>query len=85
MERNRKIMCQKKNYKTRNVRVDKCEFKRMIMKKQKKDNVCGQTCEVYSRIVGYYRPVQNWNKGKTEEFKDRIVYKNGIPANQTEK
>jgi len=28
-------------------------------------------CEVYSRVVGYYRPVRNWNKGKKEEFKDR--------------
>lgn len=28
-------------------------------------------CEVYSRIVGYLRPVQNWNAGKQEEFKDR--------------
>jgi len=28
-------------------------------------------CEVYSRIVGYFRPVQNWNDGKKEEFKDR--------------
>jgi anaerobic ribonucleoside-triphosphate reductase len=27
--------------------------------------------EIYSRVVGYYRPVQNWNKGKTEEFKHR--------------
>ncbi len=27
--------------------------------------------EVYSRIVGYYRPVQNWNDGKKEEFRDR--------------
>jgi len=47
----------------------------MIME-TKKENVCGQPCEVYSRVVGYYRPVQNWNKGKTEEFKDRTVYKN---------
>ena len=30
--------------------------------------------EVYSRITGYYRPVQNWNDGKTQEFKDRKVY-----------
>lgn len=30
--------------------------------------VCGATCEVYSRIVGYFRPVQNWNDGKREEF-----------------
>jgi anaerobic ribonucleoside-triphosphate reductase len=31
-------------------------------------------CEVYSRIVGYYRPVDSWNKGKQEEFKDREVF-----------
>jgi anaerobic ribonucleoside-triphosphate reductase len=31
-------------------------------------------CEVYSRIVGYLRPVQNWNKGKRQEFYDRKVY-----------
>ena len=31
--------------------------------------------EVYSRIVGYYRPVQNWNDGKKEEFKDRKYIK----------
>lgn len=35
---------------------------------------CGETAEVYSRITGYYRPVQNWNEGKTQEFKDRKVY-----------
>ena len=35
---------------------------------------CGQRTEVYSRITGYYRPVQNWNDGKTEEFKNRKVY-----------
>jgi anaerobic ribonucleoside-triphosphate reductase len=31
-------------------------------------------CEVYSRVVGYYRPVQAWNPGKQEEFKDRKEY-----------
>lgn len=35
---------------------------------------CGEETEVYSRITGYYRPVQNWNKGKTQEYKDRVVY-----------
>ena len=35
---------------------------------------CGGTTEVYSRITGYYRPVQNWNDGKTQEYKDRKVY-----------
>ena len=37
--------------------------------------VCGEPAEVYSRITGYYRPVQNWNDGKTQEFKDRKLYK----------
>jgi anaerobic ribonucleoside-triphosphate reductase len=32
-------------------------------------------CEVYSRVVGYLRPVQQWNKGKQAEFMDRKVYK----------
>jgi len=35
---------------------------------------CGEPTEVYSRITGYYRPVQNWNDGKTQEYKDRVVY-----------
>ncbi len=35
---------------------------------------CGNQTEVYSRITGYYRPVQNWNDGKTQEYKDRKVY-----------
>ena len=35
---------------------------------------CGEKAEVYSRITGYYRPVQNWNDGKSQEFKDRLVY-----------
>ncbi len=36
--------------------------------------VCGRKTEVYSRITGYYRPVQNWNDGKAQEYKDRKVY-----------
>ena len=35
---------------------------------------CGKKTEVYSRITGYYRPVQNWNDGKREEFAHRKVY-----------
>jgi len=35
---------------------------------------CGNNTEVYSRITGYYRPVQNWNDGKSQEYKDRKVY-----------
>lgn len=39
--------------------------------------LCGRTTEVYSRITGYYRPVQNWNAGKTQEYKERKVYDMG--------
>lgn len=35
---------------------------------------CGEKAEVYSRITGYYRPVQNWNEGKTQEYKNRKIY-----------
>ena len=35
---------------------------------------CGQSAEVYSRITGYYRPVQNWNDGKLQEFTERKTY-----------
>jgi ribonucleoside-triphosphate reductase len=35
---------------------------------------CGSATEVYSRITGYYRPVQNWNDGKAQEFKQRRTY-----------
>ena len=35
---------------------------------------CGRPTEVYSRITGYYRPVQNWNVGKAEEFRERKTY-----------
>ncbi len=35
---------------------------------------CGEKAEVYSRITGYYRPVQNWNEGKTQEYKNRKLY-----------
>ena len=35
---------------------------------------CGEKAEVYSRITGYYRPVQNWNDGKSQEFKERKTY-----------
>ena len=36
--------------------------------------ICGAKTEVYSRITGYYRPVQNWNDGKAQEYKDRREY-----------
>ena len=41
---------------------------------------CGREAEVYSRITGYYRPVKNWNAGKTQEFKQRREY---VPQSST--
>jgi len=38
---------------------------------------CGRKTEVYSRIVGYLRPVQNWNEGKAAEFHDRKTLDSG--------
>ena len=46
---------------------------------------CGESAEVYSRITGYYRPVQNWNDGKTQEFKDRTVYDIGSSKLRSER
>jgi len=44
------------------------------------ENKCSQNTEVYSRVCGFFRPVQQWNKGKQEEFDQRreyVVEKNG--------
>jgi anaerobic ribonucleoside-triphosphate reductase len=46
---------------------------RMETKEQKKTEI-KVPCEVYSRIVGYLRPVQNWNEGKKQEYKDRKTF-----------
>lgn len=35
-------------------------------------------CEIYSRVVGYYRPVKNWNDGKRQEWKDRKKYDKAV-------
>jgi len=46
---------------------------------------CGEKTEVYSRITGYYRPVQNWNEGKSQEYKDRKEYSLGHSHNPSKK
>jgi ribonucleoside-triphosphate reductase (formate) len=38
------------------------------------ENKCNKETEVFSRVVGYFRPVNNWNEGKKEEFEDRQAY-----------
>ena len=53
-----------------------------------KTTKCKAKTEVYSRVVGFYRPVNQWNDGKQEEFKERKVYdiKNaqGVYRNNTD-
>ena len=51
-----------------------CKNHGYLVGEQKVCPICGEKTEVYSRITGYYRPVQNWNDGKAQEFKDRKVY-----------
>lgn len=46
----------------------------MTDKVDEKNSVKRVACEVYSRIVGYLRPVQDWNKGKQQEFAERKTY-----------
>lgn len=53
------------------IRIFKC--KDCFKKDQSLRNY--QACEVYSRVVGYLRPVQQWNEGKVQEFKERKEYK----------
>lgn len=42
-------------------------------------NVKGSECEVYSRVVGYFRPVKQWNDGKQEEYADRVTFEAKVP------
>ena len=52
-----------------------CKEHGYIVGEQFKCPICGAPAEVYSRITGYYRPVKNWNDGKSQEFEDRVTYK----------
>ena len=51
-----------------------CKEHGYLAGEQKKCPHCGKVTEVYSRITGYYRPVQNWNDGKLQEYKNRTEY-----------
>jgi len=44
--------------------------------RKKHPDHCGKECEVYSRVVGYLRPIDQWNRGKKQEFSDRKVFRN---------
>ncbi len=69
-----------------------CQEHGYLIGEQYKCPLCGKETEVYSRITGYYRPVKNWNDGKSQEFKDRKVYnieksvmtRDGAPAEEKE-
>lgn len=51
-----------------------CEEHGYVRGKKETCPRCGKEMEVYSRVVGYYRPVKLWNKGKKEEFKERVPF-----------
>ncbi|MDR2547232.1 MAG: ribonucleoside triphosphate reductase [Lachnospiraceae bacterium] len=51
-----------------------CQEHGYLTGEQKNCPKCAKTCEVYSRITGYYRPISNWNDGKSNEYKNRINY-----------
>ena len=51
-----------------------CKEHGYLTGEQAKCPICGKPAEIYSRITGYYRPVKNWNDGKSQEFKDRVTY-----------
>jgi len=44
--------------------------------------ICSKPTEVFSRIVGYYRPVHQWNDGKLEEFNERVTFDENIAVNK---
>lgn len=52
-----------------------CQKHGYLMGNQPICPVCGAPTDVYSRITGYYRPIGNWNDGKLQEFRDRVMYK----------
>lgn len=51
-----------------------CQKHGYLMGNQPICPVCGGHTDVYSRITGYYRPIGNWNDGKLQEFRDRVMY-----------
>ncbi|MBD5470489.1 MAG: ribonucleoside triphosphate reductase [Lachnospiraceae bacterium] len=58
-----------------------CQEHGYLSGEQKRCPKCGRVTEVYSRITGYYRPVQNWNDGKLQEYANRTEYKMGSTVN----
>ena len=66
-----------------------CQEHGYLSGEQKRCPKCGRVTEIYSRITGYYRPVQNWNDGKLQEYANRTEYQMGgkvsaAPVKKTE-
>lgn len=57
-----------------------CQFHGYIFGRHDVCPKCGAACEVYSRVVGYYRNVRNWNDGKRAEFDDRALFDSAFSA-----
>jgi len=51
------------------------DLKKTVLENKNQDTKCQAECEVYSRVVGYLRPIKQWNKGKREEFRQRKTFK----------
>lgn len=45
-----------------------------MVEEQKQPGVCGKPCLVWARVVGYYSPIQQWNRGKKAEYRQRRVF-----------
>ena len=46
-----------------------------VIDTKKEMKVCNEKCECWSRVTGFFRPVENFNVGKKQEFKERNFYK----------
>jgi len=60
---------------------DKAKNENVKWKKIGDDNMTKTKCEVYSRVVGYIRPVQQWNDSKQAEFHDRLKFDSATAPN----
>jgi anaerobic ribonucleoside-triphosphate reductase len=65
-----------------NLKRKKQPYKKFLKKQRRSSNMdkkkkCTAKTEVYSRVVGFFRPVQEWNDGKKEEYKERKEYNIG--------
>jgi hypothetical protein len=53
---------------------DKKKVEKIWKLQEELNNAKGTKCEVWSRVVGYFRPTSQWNEGKVSEFEDRVMF-----------